>query len=479
MDDSLLDQLLHTSQPESARALAARYAPQILFDHHEPFFPLAVGYTIWEQDGTSPSYTAGRTIELAPAGAPPARLAIEYAIWWDWDIGHLYELEHVWVFVDHDGRVVRGEASWHGEYNDMRAGGRLALAGDRLIVYSEPGKHAFAPTPQWFEKRWQGQKRTEAGALAGMGGVLVASYLKGQVTKTPYNDLLARSYLAQRAFVPSWHFDRPFVPSPEMLVPWPALREWIPRRVNHWLERLAHEIPPHYRFLRIGHRGARAHAPDNTLLGVRRAAELGADMVEMDLQRTADGQIAVIHDSYLTTPDGRVLPVQHSTLSDLQSVDLGGGERVPTWSEMLRTCEQERLGAYVEIKDGTVIDPLIESLHGQDWAGNCLIGSFRPDWLAEIGAALPQIPTSVLFASPHVDAVALAQAVGARYVHPCWERFAQPSSLLTPEWITRVRQAELGVIVWHEERPAEIAVLRKLGIDGICSDAPELLLGSE
>jgi len=47
---------------------------------------------------------------------------------------------------------------------------------------------------------------------------------------------------------------------------------------------------------------------------------------------------------------------------------------------------------------------------------------------------------------------------------------------LTPEWIARVREANLGIVCWHEERPEEIAALRQLGVDAICSDAPELLL---
>jgi glycerophosphoryl diester phosphodiesterase len=86
------------------------------------------------------------------------------------------------------------------------------------------------------------------------------------------------------------------------------------------------------------------------------------------------------------------------------------------------------------------------------------------------------VATSILFGSPHVDAVHLARSIGATYVHPCWERHPDPSALLTPKWIARVREAGLGIICWHEERPEQIAALRQTGVDGICSDAPELLL---
>lgn len=146
-DDSVLSSLFDVPQTASERALAARYAPIIRFDAHEPFLPLAAGYTIFRRSGRSPSFRQGCEIDLTPQGQPPASLAIEYAIWWDWDIGHLYELEHAWIFVDEKGEVTRGEASWHGRYHDMRHDGQLALEGDHLVLYSEPGKHAFAPSP--------------------------------------------------------------------------------------------------------------------------------------------------------------------------------------------------------------------------------------------------------------------------------------------------------------------------------------------
>ncbi len=472
-----LDTLYRTPQNETERSLALRYTPSIRFDDREPFLPLAAGYTIFRQDSVSPSFAQGRSIELSPPGKPVSSLAIEYAIWWDWDIGHLYELEHVWVFVDREGKVVRGEASWHGDYHSMEKDGALALCDDHLLVYSEPGKHAFAPIPDWFAERWQGRKRMPTVALAGVGGVLVASYFQGQIHKTPLNDRLAHSYLAQQAFEPSWKFDRIFAFSAEMLVPWAALSDWIPLRVNECLDRLANEIPPsRYRFLRIGHRGARAHAPDNTLASFRKAAELGADLVELDVQRTADAHLAVVHDTCLADTEGYIWPVHRSALADLQRIDLGAGERVPTLAQVLDLCQAEQIGMYVEVKDGGAVPHLVQILRDKEWLAHCIIGSFRPDWLAEVRALAPEAMTSILFSSPHVDAVGLARSVGANYVHPCWERFAHPSALLTPEWVASVREADLGIIVWHEERPQEIAVLRQLGVDGICSDAPELLL---
>ena len=102
--------------------------------------------------------------------------------------------------------------------------------------------------------------------------------------------------------------------------------------------------------------------------------------------------------------------------------------------------------------------------------------SFRADWMADLKALCPDALTSILFASRHVDPVQLARSLNADFVHPCWERFDRPQDWLTPDWLAAVREAGLGVMIWHEERPDVIRDLYELGIYGICADDPELLL---
>jgi glycerophosphoryl diester phosphodiesterase len=472
-DHASVASLLSAPYDAGDHSIAARHAPIIRFDSREPFLPLAAGFTVFRHSGPSQSFSRGRMVDLQP----PEHLAVEYAIWWDWDIGHLYELEHIWVFVDKGGRVVRAEASWHGGFHDMSQNGRLALDGERPVVFSEPGKHAFAPTPDWFRERRATMKRSETGALAGAGGVLIAPYISGAVKPSPLKTRLAHSYLAQHAFEPSWDFSRVFPVTADMLVPWPALCSWMPQRVNAILDRLAAEMKPaEYRFLRIGHRGAAAHAPDNTLLGIRSAAALGADAVEFDVRQTVDGQTVLSHDEFLVDAAGNALIIRRTALANLRSIDVGSGERIPTLAEALDACKQEMLGAYIEIKDAAAAPPTLAALKDQGYADRCILASFQPGWLANVKAVAPAMPTSILFGSPHVDAVMLAQSIKANFVHPCWEWLSTPSALLTLQWVQRTRAADLGIISWHEERPQEIAALRLAGLDGICSDAPELLL---
>lgn len=240
------------SEPSSARVprplqnghdrdLAARYAPVIHFNRLEPFLPLAAGYTIFRQDGDSPSFP--RRIELKGDGHAPATLAIEYAIWWDWDIQHLYELEHTWTYVGADGRVVFAEASWHGGYSSaVLADGSVPLApcsATHPIVYSQPGKHAFVPMVEGLLE--VADKTAEScGPRAGTGGLWVTPLFEGILTrrKNPEVDALVGAYLKARAFSPSDAWDKEFPITREMLVPWPALFEWVPRRMDWWIARL-------------------------------------------------------------------------------------------------------------------------------------------------------------------------------------------------------------------------------------------------
>src|SRR5215207_3693683 len=141
--DPLYAALLAAPAEPEAHALAARYAPLIRFDQREPFLPLAAGYTLFPADAPSPSFP--RHVTLSAPDRRSAHLAIEYAIWWDWDIQHLYELEHVWVYLDASGQLIHAEASWHGGFQAMRYDAVVPREGEHVLICSEPGKHAFAP----------------------------------------------------------------------------------------------------------------------------------------------------------------------------------------------------------------------------------------------------------------------------------------------------------------------------------------------
>lgn len=459
---------------ETDHELALRYAPRIRFDLREPFLPSVVGYTVFRQMEKSPSFP--REIVLPPNAA----LAIEYAIWWDWDIQHLYELEHIWVYVSEQGEIVASDASWHGGYHAMLdENDAIPMEDGRVTLYSEPGKHAFAPVMDWLIER---RPTTEAGCTrrSGVMGVHVTPLFDGLIPdRKPLNNNVVRAWLERQAFTPTYDFSQRFDLSSAVFVPWGQLFAWIPSRVAWWAAYLRETTPPDQRRpLRIAHRGASAYAQEGSQASVEQAAKLGADMVEIDLRVTADDVPIIAHDASLQRVFGVEGTISEMTLAELRAITPPDRQPLLTFEEMLDLCASLGLGLYLDIKEvtPTAMVQVIESLRKLGMLRYSVFGSFRPDVVAEVKALRPDAPTSILFASTHVDPVALAASVGADFVHPCWERFESPSSLLTAEWIERVRASELGIICWHEERPEEIAALNALGVEGICSDQPELLV---
>lgn len=232
MDPSRLPAVARDDQS----AFAAHYAPIIAVDDKEPFSLIAAGYTVFESEGESPSFLPKRRVEWRESGYP-AISAVEYALWWDWDIGHLYELEHVWAFVGSSGEVVAVEASWHGMYGPAELSGKPPVDGTHPVLLAQAGKHAMAATLEPFMeiREWAEQ---EAGPEAGKGGVLENEMFSGRLGKTPENDARVREYLRKLAFCPSWNFGRHMHVTTEMLVPWDVLAEWIPSRVRWWLDKI-------------------------------------------------------------------------------------------------------------------------------------------------------------------------------------------------------------------------------------------------
>jgi glycerophosphoryl diester phosphodiesterase len=453
-------------------ALAARHAPLLLCDRNDPFAPTATGYGVHRAEGRSAS---GRKVRMALPDGAAAAAVVEYVVWWDWSISALGALQHVLVYVDAGGKALAIEA---GNGWVCPAPAAADSSAPRLLVYCEPVRHALAAQRHDFSSR-DGAVRRACDRNAGRDGVrLVSNDDAIAAVKTPQADRLAHTYLARHAFQPSFELDKAHAIDGDELVPWRVLAEWIPRRMAWWIGQLDRRIAPaERRFLRIAHRGASAHAPENTLAAFVKAAELGADMVELDLHNSEDGTPVVIHDPDLERTTNGMGFVYAQRIEALKQLDAGGGERIPTLDEAVNCCRAHDLGMYLELKNELAAHAVAAVVRAQDLYDRVIVASFRTDWLAELRALDPRIATAALFSSTHVDPIPLAAAVGAAYVHPGWEyRAAEPHRLLTPEWIRRVHAARLGIVSWHEERPSEIAILRRLGLEGICSNAPELLL---
>jgi glycerophosphoryl diester phosphodiesterase len=131
----------------------------------------------------------------------------------------------------------------------------------------------------------------------------------------------------------------------------------------------------------LGHRGYRARWPENTLLSFKRALEAGADGIECDIQKTADGRYVVIHDPDTLRVSGVARTVGATLFQDLRALDCGSGERMPELAELLDAIPAGRY-LDLELKEETVIEAdcasIADVLAGRILPGYLMVSSFDP-----------------------------------------------------------------------------------------------------
>ncbi|WP_334142665.1 glycerophosphodiester phosphodiesterase [Rhabdothermincola sp.] len=217
----------------------------------------------------------------------------------------------------------------------------------------------------------------------------------------------------------------------------------------------------------VAHRGAsQAVPPGNTIAAFTAARRLGADWVELDVRRTADGALAVHHDPHLA--DGRAIV-------ELLAAELP--DDVPLLDAALGACDG--MGVNIEIKnapgepdwdeDRQVADAVVAVLAGMALDG-VLITSFDPGSIARVRELAPELPTGLLafdLSSPE-QVVATAAAGGHQALNP-WDHF------VTAELVAQTHAAGLAVNVWTVDDPERLAELVAFGVDGIITNVPDRL----
>jgi glycerophosphoryl diester phosphodiesterase len=215
----------------------------------------------------------------------------------------------------------------------------------------------------------------------------------------------------------------------------------------------------------IAHRGAREAATENTLPAFRIAREMGADWVELDVRRTADGVVVVHHDAHIA--DGRLL-------AELASDELP--ESIPSLAEALEECDG--MGVNIEIKnlrddpdydaDHLVSDAVAGLVQAYLGPERALVSSFNVDALDRLHRVDPTIPLALLYAIGNpMSCIDRAVAHEMCAVHPY-------DPLVDAGMVRRAHDAGLEVNVWTVNDAHRMEQLIGYGVDGICTDVPDL-----
>jgi glycerophosphoryl diester phosphodiesterase len=226
-------------------------------------------------------------------------------------------------------------------------------------------------------------------------------------------------------------------------------------------------------FLVIGHRGARGHAPENTLLALDTGIRLGAHWVEFDVQLHPSGALLLCHDLTLDrTTNGKGLLVD-CDFDTLRRLDAGKGQQIPTLEEALDLIEQ-RVGVNVELKsaDGTgeAVAGVLRQYLASGWpAERFLVSSFHLPELWEFHQAAPEIPVGVLLAGVPLDWAGCATELDAAAVN-------LSSEFVDPRLVADAKEHGRKVYVYTVNDPAQMHALRELGVDGVFTDYPDRAL---
>jgi glycerophosphoryl diester phosphodiesterase len=261
----------------------------------------------------------------------------------------------------------------------------------------------------------------------------------------------------------------------------------------------------------IAHRGARSLAPENTLAAARKALEVGADIWELDVAITADGELVVMHDDTLdrTCNVQEVFPgrvpwrVWEFTLGEIQTLDCGSwfnatdpfeqisagnvseadlqsyvGEPAPTLRQALEFTRDNNWRVNVELKkqpspelSRVIVEKsvaLIEDL-GMDDGRQVVVSSFEHDYLRTLKTLNPHIPIQVLTSNPIPDLPAYLAELGTDACNP-------KAGVWSPQELHEFGKSDIHFNVWTVNDETVMKSLIEAGVQGIITDYPQTLI---
>ncbi len=224
-----------------------------------------------------------------------------------------------------------------------------------------------------------------------------------------------------------------------------------------------------------GHRGASALAPENTLVAIQKAIDLGADYVEIDVQETRDGALVVIHDADLRRTTNATGFIWEKNLLDLIAVDAGrwkspafAGEPIPELGAVLDLV-QGRVKLNIEIKinghQQALEARVISRLEQKNFIDQCVVTSFERDSVERVKDLNPALQVGLIF-----EDLPTGDIWNTR-----WELLSVHHHLVDRDFVTQAHQHGKEVHVWTVDDPELMRKLIEDGVDNIISNRPDLL----
>lgn len=212
--------------------------------------------------------------------------------------------------------------------------------------------------------------------------------------------------------------------------------------------------------IKIGHRGAKGHATENTLASFEKAMEVGVDMIELDVFLSKDNIPVVIHDKTIDRTT-----ISNGFVSDFLAIELQK-LGIPTLEDVFQLVNHQ-CDINVEIKEFEAVKSVLDLIHSNIFSKEkILISSFDWNALQEVRFHDSEIRLGVLTQTDVDLALAFAKFIKAYSIHPYYH-------LLTAENVAQMQSKNFKVFTWTVNEPEDIIFVKLLNVDGIITDFPD------
>jgi len=231
----------------------------------------------------------------------------------------------------------------------------------------------------------------------------------------------------------------------------------------------------------FAHRGVSSKCPENTLSAFRKAIQVGADGIELDVHRSKDGKLVVCHDETVDrTTNGKGV-IQEMTGKELSLLDAGGwfgnefrGERIPFLEEVLILLQPTTLFLNIELKTDYFFYPGIEEetyamVQTYGMEDRVILSSFNHHTVLRFQRIAPKVLTGILYSCHLYEPHKYAASLGVKALHP-------PMHLAPPEIIAEAHEAGLSVHGWFSRERFDVSKAKSYldsGVDILITNYPE------
>ncbi|WEG13512.1 glycerophosphodiester phosphodiesterase [Pullulanibacillus sp. KACC 23026] len=230
----------------------------------------------------------------------------------------------------------------------------------------------------------------------------------------------------------------------------------------------------------IAHRGFKSAAPENTLIAFELAKQAGTDGIELDIHRTKDGSLVVMHDETLDrTSNGRGW-IKDITFAELSKLDAGSwfapefkGEKIPLLEDVLIWARSQGIFVNIELKTAIVEypgleDAVVDLINRYGLHDQVLCSSFNHVSLKNIKQLDPDIQVAILYAQQLVDPWLYAKHIGAVAIHPYFKH-------ISPEIVMACKKYKIDINPYTVNEINDLETMMNLGVTSIITDYPDRL----